>query len=1188
MTRSQTKRPGLPRTPRPEKAALVDTPEGKDWLTPAEPQEEGPARGAFFDEAIWFVEPYSASKRRWSSRHYFNTLTYSHYHKSLALLRTFARGTPLGKGLYKQQGKVLVELLSQGKPDYVRYWSGDSAEEFASFWRRLVAMTRMHPLPTKDFLPIKHSSLEASYADYADRLGRDPNTLSWLDKWNRAVQLEPIAGVLIRRGRAYKEARRLLISKRDRSDQKEQPDIDPVGEFLALWRLLREIRDKFVPAYKGKKKEPTDELRDRRFALARDLLTLALTSEIRAIFDAVGLWPSLTKVLVVEAWWLHVEHVAQRTSVPVDEIHYNVDSTFGVALLEAMKGAPVPAHGEPGYQHGVGKNGPSFTLPRLTVWRANTADLFWADLVAHSEAAVERPFILRHGVDKLAAAIGQDELVTSRIERSEFAVDCEELGDRWPRYPEAHHLPNISHDQWDQTGENRRFYKHARYTAQLKLFVAAGICNMATEDLGLLGRPLPLTIEEAAYNVDDELWKRRKQHRGKIPKVHWDRSDDESRVVSTLAEKVPLLDGVDPALLEKDELEQADIDALNAARNTYLEGIKDRRTEDIEPGAGQLRFVVGCFPWGGRKLPHKTHRDGLTFDLQMGSDTQQWPPTNEDVTRFLHAAIAINWPLLMPSLARGEGTKNLSASAWVQRLGKRVAERRSLTAQELNQGYWALARRYKMLQGTFPESLPYPLPLVGAARRRVQRFAFRLFRDNKRAEARALYELSVMTQLGEKLARRAVTDPLFVRPFSAEKKTFLGENRLVIFRSLLADTIVRPAISEVEVLVREVIRLYAEDISDHPQTVRRMVSSRTKRSIDPADLWRELELKLIDLPLPHSESGTQRGLLATLAILISGARNLTFGSPLLFVRALRMLVDRCAEDSQIGRVLLHCAGTVVQGHYDLCDFGFLPQNHHHHHHVGYSVQSYDAMYVQSKTWGAELELRDLEGMRETWLGLGIDLSRFLTYLKDEKRNLSGAPAAFQNERALVLKFVDAYVQEYEARYRTREPAVPSRENALAYQAFARARRRLYALLEKANSPELYRAKAKTLKSNNVRTLIETSFEIMDTLRPAIRFRALNDYLGRARRAGLAIADESNELWEDATLEEIVKNLQGPAQLRKRLLEVFDFLEPPESDARVHDEAPSSHPETDVEAVFFEEEMFRRQVYEELMSDLASP
>ena len=132
------------------------------------------------------------------------------------------------------------------------------------------------------------------------------------------------------------------------------------------------------------------------------------------------------------------------------------------------------------------------------------------------------------------------------------------------------------------------------------------------------------------------------------------------------------------------------------------------------------------------------------------------------------------------------------------------------------------------------------------------------------------------------------------------------------------------------------------------------------------------------------------------------------------------------------------------------------------------------------------------------------------------------------------------------------------------------------------------AKEKTLKSDNLRALIKTSLEIMDTFRPEIRFRALNDYLDRARKAGLAITDEPEELWEDYSLEEIVENLKGPAQLRKRLREVFEFLEPPESDARVDDECFALHPETDVEAVFYEEEMFRRQVHEELMSDLASP
>jgi hypothetical protein len=37
-----------------------------------------------------------------------------------------------------------------------------------------------------------------------------------------------------------------------------------------------------------------------------------------------------------------------------------------------------------------------------------------------------------------------------------------------------------------------------------------------------------------------------------------------------------------------------------------------------------LELIAGSYLWGGRKPPHKTHRDGATFDLRFGADCVAW------------------------------------------------------------------------------------------------------------------------------------------------------------------------------------------------------------------------------------------------------------------------------------------------------------------------------------------------------------------------------------------------------------------------------------------------------------------------------------------------------------------------------------------------------------------------------------
>jgi hypothetical protein len=1066
-------------------------------------------------------------------------------------------------------------MLVAGQPNFARYIAGDPKKDYEKLLSLLANQNWPIPAHLKDFLYTIYGSLELSYEL---ELGRKRETLTWFDKWQRAIRVDPIARVLINSGKhgGRESPTRKLARKMLTPGAKEYSGIDSLDAFFNAWREVQKIRQKSVPEVLG----PATAIRNRRMILASDLVTLALTHESRKVFDDVGLWPCLQYLLYVEAWWLYLEHIVSRNSLPVDEAHYDLNSTVGVALFEALSRSPIPAPGEPYYlarqsanpEQAQGASEDLF-IKELPIWAALTTDRFFADLWIDCMHSIGRPFITRSGIDKVAAATGKDSVATLPLDRLSYALDANELRARWPQYPETHHLPLVCHDPWDEDGVKFRFYRHSRYAAQLQVFVAGLITELATTELGLPRRPLKLV--PGKYNRTGS----------KVGNIEWDRSDDPTRQTVVLAEVVPLLVETNPDVFKKERLEDQDIKNLNSDRYRYILGCIERSTAGIGSGVPPLYLGAGSFPWGGRKPPHITHRDGLTYDVQMGSDMQFWPLVDRNVARHLNGAMTINWPLVLRVLAKGSWADSLVTSVYAYDLGERKVRRHQKTLKDINTEYSHAILRYEKMHEEYVDALRFPLPLSITARREVMRFAFRLYADNKKDEAKELNKLVILTQLGEKMAKRTISDPLFIRQSSTEVDTFVGQNRILAFRALVTDIIVEPTIRLVEKIVRQSMLANSDNLGEDSKGVKAILETKMSTSLDIEQTWRDIESRLEDLPLPHNSASVQRGLIGTIALLVSGVRGFVYGSPTIFIRAIRAITDSSIGDPMLAKILLRCVGRLSDNEYRLCEFGFLPHNHYHHHHIEYKLQDYPQMYNnQSEDWGWALHLNQLNHLKEVWLDLGLDLRKFQEYL-DKEPISENVSHHVKEERKAVLTYVDNYIVEYRSRFlMENKSADQSKESALGYRRFAAARSSLYNLLRKANEAELIASKPHFMRGTELREISEQSREVVSVLKNAIDFRAMKEYLDKSKEAGLPIALDSLEVWEDASLGEIVNTLAGPNRFKQRLQDVISFNVPPTEteQGEGYDEYSAEHNESDSSSEFIDEELLMKEVYEELV------
>jgi hypothetical protein len=353
-------------------------------------------------------------------------------------------------------------------------------------------------------------------------------------------------------------------------------------------------------------------------------------------------------------------------------------------------------------------------------------------------------------------------------------------------------------------------------------------------------------------------------------------------------------------------------------------------------------------------------------------------------------------------------------------------------------------------------------------------------------------------------------------------------------------------LARIEAIVRHALVKSANKPGAGAAAARDTLMNGYEPELDPEVEWDEIEQRFEDLPLAHTEAGVQRGLIATVALLVSGMRTLVFGSPVLYARAMRILVDGAGSDVAIANALLCCAGHVAEGKFEPTEFAFMPHNHSDHHHVQFATQTYGEMYARgSADWGLAVDLPELKLMLEVWLDLGIDLQRFRAYLEGQQASTEGMPKAMSEERDAVMALVSLYVSDFERRFLLDRPGNPDdADNAAGYARFAIARGRLYALLMRANDSSLYAPKPHDARGTELDDLSEASIEVMHELKAAINFRATKEYLDEARKRGLAVTVDPLEILEDDSLTEVAKSLQVPDRFRRRLQEVIDFTVAP--------------------------------------------
>ncbi|MBT1698163.1 hypothetical protein KK083_14820 [Fulvivirgaceae bacterium PWU4] len=1122
-----------------------------------------PPSGPPLDMALTFVHGYTWLKDDPGPSDLHRQMSVAAYKRNLALFKAIISSEDPKTPFVDVGASVLLKLVN-GSSSSPKFLSGSPSEKYVTLLREFLAPEKWNaPVPTKDFLLTGYPSLEASYKF---ELGREPETWTWLDKWNRALRIDPIVRALSapQNTPTQKRARGLLAP-----NSKELTGNGPVDSFLKAYREINQLRSLYVTDVGS----AAQKAHERRKLLALDLLVLGLNDPVREVFDNVGLWPVFQYCAYVEVWWLYIEHLVVRCSLPLDEVHYSLSSVVAVAIFEAITGMTIPAPNHSSYlnapRHAKQKQDESGSLriELMPIWGALTVDEAWAQLWTLAMEGVKTPFILRNSLSSLESPARKGETGTS-VRRADVAITAGELVLHWPRYPETHKLPSITNDAWDENGDKFSISKHSRYTAQLKLFVAASISKLAVTDLGL---PAPLLkLVDDTYN----------KTQAKEIKIHWDQSDDPARSRATLTERVPLLQTSTLEIAKKETLTEAEVMGLNLDRSRYSDAINARTNSGL---VSPLRLVAGCFPWGGRKLPHITHRDGLTFDLQMGADSQRWPPIDENVTRHLEGAISINWPGLLRILARSNRADSLSASTITHAPGEgRKAMR--MTLQEVQSGYRDAVVKYQRVMKELKDK-PFPLPLSVAGRTAVTRLAVQLHRDGDSAKARVLYNLVVITTLGEKMARRVVANPLILRHSSMETGAFKGENRQLIFRGLITDVLVQPTIARVEAIVRHVLVKNIDNKGFAGTGSRDALMKGYEPELNATGEWESIERRIQDLPLAHTEAGVQRGLIATISLLLSGMRMLIFGAPALYTRALRVLTEAAKDDVAVANALLTCAGRLTKERFMITEFAFMPHNHSDHHHVQFGAQGYGEMYDRrSADWGLRAELDDLEPMLAVWLDLGIDLKPFMKYLESQKASTAGMPKAMSEERDAIMTLVSIYISDFDKRFLpNRAPNPFDGDNAKGYARFAVARGRLNSLLMRANDSLLIAAKPPQARGTEVNDLSNASIEIMNALKAAIDFRATKEYLEETRKRGLAVTVDPLEIWEDECLTEVAKSLQGPDRFRQRLQQVLNFTvaSSPEGPDGETDFAPEER-ECDISSEFEEEEEFRRAVIQELL------
>lgn len=816
--------------------------------------------------------------------------------------------------------------------------------------------------------------------------------------------------------------------------------------------------------------------------------------QVRVFAVALGLPWALVLTSTLRAYLGEVVGRIFMLSLPLQAVHWNVESHTAIALWESFTGEALPSVAIPGYyvsplpEVGVhaglvpadgvtaaGATPPpavdfSACTPRLTSWQTWAVRAHWGHnpLSNVVDGARQRPFIRPQ---EFAAAIEQAR--SSRepneppvpIDMAPLSWTPSEFREQLHPLPTAVRMPCVRVE-----GRNSDLYFGAYYVWQLHIMAASSMAAAAIDELGLrrpwIGTGNWRECPECAHVSEVERAKLYSPERCDVG------------TATVLAPNPQMGFPAHEAALPTTEDFRSDArlvvewnDRLRQwkewrARSEGNEVEERAKLRQVFPGRARgLALIAGSYLWGGRKLPHLTHKDGSTFDLRFGADCQLW---------------------FAPDKFNGKLKKSVFPKFWLH-IAERLAEDREYARLEpqFSKLWNNLERAIADLPVDVAKKIGLTFPPSTEALNRLRAQRASLPREQRK-------DVNSLLKTVQKVRRKALaaTDLLLSVRISGRSQKFAPEEKLQVFRGLAGEF------------------------------VKQKTSSAAVWAINaaaPAKRASVLAAIITDLrgtPHPESSAGRQASAIGSVAILLSGIRSVLHGSPITHVQALAAIGDGLAIDAPTGDEYAQSYAAVKED-IGKVDFSFFPHNHHHHWHVEYRDPGRkDSAGNPPTKPGTEppervdastaltLALARTDKYLKFWFALGIDFDDLLGYLEREASMPSGEPGDGSSasgggaELARSLEERDALVsklRDYRENFRRTYLA-----NHEAFVRLIRARRRLHAMFfafKDAASPALQ----PTLRNSQahvsapLRHLVQLTDDILRRVRTVAAEQALEPW-----------------------------------------------------------------------------------------------
>lgn len=334
-----------------------------------------------------------------------------------------------------------------------------------------------------------------------------------------------------------------------------------------------------------------------QLTLLEGRFTKALTDRnVAAVGGRAGLPWALVLIAIMRAWVVDLAMAIFRLAMPVHGVYNEVNGNAAVGLAEALEGIPVPTVQFAGLLDVYPTLEPQeVNEPKLTgvlkSWRADSFIKAWPhnlthEYVAQSFASIAKRPVLNGGATPVESKSG-------RLHGS--PRDGRSVKDEvalWPR----HSRVIFPMRRWNARAD---YVEGASVAGHVHLYVASSLLSTA---INVMGLEVP---------SGDEL-------------------DDDDDIVLPSDGSPP--SAPNPHVAERGLPTRADMSRLGEfSPSTY-------------------RLISGSLLWGGNSPPHKTHRDGMTFDLRFGPNSQRWlsyddpsvpgAPQVRDITQRLRKDIA--------------------------------------------------------------------------------------------------------------------------------------------------------------------------------------------------------------------------------------------------------------------------------------------------------------------------------------------------------------------------------------------------------------------------------------------------------------------------------------------------------------------------------------------------------------------